>query len=80
MSYGLPAVGGDVPVATTPAQATASPAQPALAGAADCARAETHWKSAEEIKTIAVYEDHLARYPACDFALLAKARIEALKK
>ena len=47
--------------------------------AADCAQAETHWKSAEEIRSIAVYEDHLARFPNCAFATLAKARIEALK-
>jgi hypothetical protein len=23
-----------------------------------------HWKSAEEIRTLAVYEDHLARFPS----------------
>jgi hypothetical protein len=51
------------------------------APAADCAQAETHWKSAEEIKTLAVYQDHLARFPNCDFATLAAARIQApLKK
>ena len=48
--------------------------------AADCAQAETHWKSAEDIKTLAVYEDHVARFPDCNFAALAAARIEALKK
>jgi hypothetical protein len=53
---------------------------PASAPAADCTRAETHWKSAEEIKTLAAYQDHLARFPNCDFAALAAARIEALKK
>jgi tetratricopeptide (TPR) repeat protein len=57
-----------------------APSAPASPPAADCARAETHWKSAEEIKTVAVYEDHLARFPTCDFAGLAKARIEELKK
>jgi tetratricopeptide (TPR) repeat protein len=46
----------------------------------DCARAETHWKSAEQIATLDVYEDHLVRFPNCDFATLARARIEALKK
>jgi tetratricopeptide (TPR) repeat protein len=56
-----------------------APPAPASAPTANCARAETHWKSAEEIKTLAVYEDHLARFPNCDFAALAKARIEALK-
>lgn len=47
---------------------------------ADCAQAETHWKSAEEIRTIPVYEDHLARFGQCAFATLARARIEALRK
>ena len=56
------------------------PSAPASPPAADCARAETHWKSAEEIRTLAVYEDHLARFPTCDFAALARARIEAQKK
>jgi tetratricopeptide (TPR) repeat protein len=61
----------------SPAVAIAPSASPP---AADCARAETHWKSADEIRTLAVYEDHLARFPTCDFAALARARIEALKK
>lgn len=60
--------------------ATPAPSKPAPLPAADCARAETHWKSAEEIRTLAVYEDHLARFPNCEFAGLAKARIESLKK
>jgi tetratricopeptide (TPR) repeat protein len=57
-----------------------SQSQSASAPATDCASAETHWKSAEEIKTLAVYQDHLARFPNCAFAALAAARIEALKK
>jgi len=60
--------------------APASPAQPASARPNDCAGAETHWKSVEEIKTLAAYQDHLARFPNCAFATLAAARIEALKK
>jgi tetratricopeptide (TPR) repeat protein len=60
-------------------EATVKPPPP-LPPAADCARAETHWKSAESIGTLAAFEDHLARFPNCDFATLAKARIEALKK
>jgi hypothetical protein len=52
----------------------------AAAPAADCSLAETHWKSAEEIKTLEAYADHLARFPDCPFATLARARIEALKK
>jgi tetratricopeptide (TPR) repeat protein len=55
-------------------------AAPSTARAADCALAETHWKSAEETKTIEVYEDHLKRFAHCPFAGLARARIEALQR
>jgi TPR repeat protein len=44
-----------------------------------CVAAADHWKSAETIATLAVFEDHLARFPTCAFAGLAKARIESLK-
>jgi hypothetical protein len=44
-----------------------------------CASAGEHWKSAEAIGTTAAFEDHLARYPNCAFAGLARARLEALK-
>jgi tetratricopeptide (TPR) repeat protein len=47
---------------------------------ADCAQAETHWKSVEEIKTLAAYQDHLTRFPNCAFEALAKLRIDALRK
>ncbi|MGD9827998.1 MAG: hypothetical protein AB7E70_02940 [Hyphomicrobiaceae bacterium] len=56
---------------------TAKPTAPA---ASHCAQAESHWKSAEEIKTIEVYEDHLRRFAGCRLATLARARIKALKK
>jgi hypothetical protein len=46
---------------------------------ANCSRAETHWKSAEDMKAVNVYEDHLARFPNCEFASLARARIKALR-
>ena len=59
--------------------ATATPAR-ASTPAADCSRAEAHWKSAEDIKTLAVYEDHVARFANCEFAALARARIGAMKK
>jgi hypothetical protein len=45
-----------------------------------CAAATEHWKSAEAIGTVAAFEDHLARFPSCAFAGLAKARVESLKK
>jgi tetratricopeptide (TPR) repeat protein len=79
-----------VPAAIATPATAAAPAQPqkfqpasapaAAAAAAVCAHAETHWKSAEEIKTMAVYQDHLARFPDCAFSVLAKARIEAMRK
>lgn len=47
---------------------------------ADCLLAETHWKSAEQIKTVEAYNDHLARFPNCAFATLAKARIASLNQ
>jgi tetratricopeptide (TPR) repeat protein len=62
------------------APAVPAPSPSVSAPAANCARAETHWKSVEEIRTLAAYEDHLVRFPSCEFATLAKARIEALKK
>ena len=58
-------------------QVTVSPASRAPAD--PCASAGEHWKSAEAIGTTAAFEDHLARYPNCAFAGLARARLEALK-
>ncbi|HXL66554.1 MAG TPA: caspase family protein [Xanthobacteraceae bacterium] len=60
-------------------QVTVAPAAPS-APADPCAAAESHWKSAEAIGTIDAYRDHLARFPNCTFAELAKARIESLNK
>jgi hypothetical protein len=58
-------------------QITATPAPPpALID--PCAAASDHWKSAEAINTKAAYEDHLARFPTCSFASLARTRIAAL--
>ena len=53
-----------------------------IGGEADaaCTNAVVHWKAADEIKTLKVYQDHLARFPHCEFAELASARIEALKR
>jgi hypothetical protein len=44
-----------------------------------CSAASDHWKSAESIGTLAAFQDHIARFPACAFAALAKARIDALR-
>jgi formylglycine-generating enzyme required for sulfatase activity len=53
---------------------------PRPAPADPCAAAGDHWKSAESIGTVAAFEDHLARFPACAFAGLAKARIDVLRR
>jgi Caspase domain/VHL beta domain len=58
-------------------QVTISPAPRAPAD--PCANASEHWKSAESIGTPAAFEDHLARYPNCAFAGLARARLDAIK-
>jgi hypothetical protein len=60
---------GRLDVTVTPKPSTPDP----------CAAAGEHWKSAEAIGTLAAFEDHLARFPSCAFAGLAKVRIEALK-
>jgi formylglycine-generating enzyme required for sulfatase activity len=52
--------------------ATPAPADP-------CATAADHWKAADAIGSVAAFEDHIARFPNCAFAGLAKARIESLK-
>jgi 1,4-alpha-glucan branching enzyme len=84
--YGVPADGvvrtAAPPVSPTapPVPSTAPTTTAAPTPAASCARAETHWKSAEDLKSAAIYEDHIARFPNCEFATLAKARLEALKR
>ena len=40
-----------------------APSAPASPTAAGCMRAETHWKSAKEIRTLAMYEDTLHAFP-----------------
>ncbi|WP_072818121.1 tetratricopeptide repeat protein [Bradyrhizobium erythrophlei] len=74
---GISPVAGISPAATPP---TAQTVQTAPSAAGDCSRAETHWKSAEDIRTLAAYQDHLKRFPNCDFAGLAAARIEQLSR
>jgi hypothetical protein len=51
---------------------------PTFSASGDCSQAETHWKSVEEIKTLSAYQDHLKRFPNCNFAALAVGRIEQL--
>lgn len=54
--------------------------KPAVAGAGDpCAAAADHWHSTEAIGTVAAYEDHIARFPSCSFASLARDRIASLR-
>ncbi len=45
-----------------------------------CGAAAEHWRSAEAIGTVAAFEDHLARFPNCAFAGLARARLESAKQ
>jgi hypothetical protein len=61
---------GKLQITATPA-ATPAPVDP-------CAAASDHWKSAEVINTKEAYEDHLARFPRCSFADLARTRIATL--
>lgn len=64
-----------------PVSVTVAPAARQPAPKADpCAAAEAHWKAADSIGTLAAFEDHLARFPNCIFATLAKARVEGLKQ
>jgi uncharacterized caspase-like protein len=59
----------------------AAPAQTfaATPRADPCAAADMHWRSAEAIGTASAFQDHLARFPNCAFAGLAKARIDQLE-
>ena len=68
------------PAVTGPTPTNVPPAATPIAAAGDCAKAATHWKSVEEINTLDVYEDHLTRFPNCEFAKFARARVEALRK
>jgi hypothetical protein len=53
--------------------------KPGSAAPADpCAAASDHWKSTEAVGTLAAFEDHLARFPACAYAGLARAQIDDL--
>jgi hypothetical protein len=44
-----------------------------------CREAETHWKGAKEIGTVAAFEDHISKFPNCNYATLAKQNIDILK-
>jgi formylglycine-generating enzyme required for sulfatase activity len=65
---------GKVQVTVTP-NAPTTPSTPAD----PCSAAESHWKSSEAIGTVAAFEDHLAHFPNCAFAGLARERLESLK-
>jgi hypothetical protein len=72
--------GSTVAITDAPASPISSLAAPPPTALNPCAAAETHWKSAEAIGTVAVLEDHRKRFPGCPFALLAQARIDALQR
>lgn len=63
---------GVLSISTIP-QSKSDPADP-------CTMAESHWKATESIGTLSAYEDHVARFPTCAFANLARARIDTLKQ
>jgi hypothetical protein len=55
---------------------TIRPGQPAVD---TCASAADHWRSTEAVGTAAAFEDHIARFPNCSYAGLARARIDDLR-
>lgn len=59
---------------------SAAASAPALSPADPCASAAEHWKSAESLRMIAAYEDHITRFSTCAFAGLARSKIAALTK
>lgn len=64
-----------------PVSVTVAPTAPQAAPRADpCAAAEAHWKAADSIGTLGAFEDHLARFSTCNFAGLARARIDSMKQ
>jgi hypothetical protein len=73
-------MGSPQPPTPPVAAAIAGNPAPAAKPAPECAFAETHWKAAEDMKLVAIYQDHLTRFPNCPFAALARQRIEALQR
>jgi hypothetical protein len=59
------------PVAIAPPPAALSVPDP-------CAGAHEHWKSAEAMGSKSAVQDHLARFPNCSFAGLARMKLAAL--
>jgi len=53
----------------------AEPSRPSREG---CTFAGADWSTAVKTATVSAYQDHLARFPNCTFATLARARIAAL--
>jgi hypothetical protein len=54
--------------------------EPTLTTAPDpCTAAGEHWREAVAIGTLVAFKDHLSRFPNCQFAGLARARIAALQ-
>jgi hypothetical protein len=62
---------------------TSEGSKPAIGGTTPlpnpCSSAAEHWRSAEAIGTEAALRDHLARFPNCAFAQLAREKIDKLK-
>jgi hypothetical protein len=67
-------IGGPVYLAGLPREEK----PPSVKPADPCAAAADHWRSAEAIGNLAAFEDHVARFPNCPFAGLAKSNIAKL--
>lgn len=61
------------------ASRTPSEPQQAPPAADPCAAAQADWSAAEAAATASAFEGHLARFGACSFAGLARARVAALR-
>ncbi len=68
---------GEVVAAASDSNPSAS--SPVAQSVDPCAGSADHWRSAEAIDNLPAFEDHLARFPDCAAAGLARARIEELK-
>jgi hypothetical protein len=72
-------IGGQVYLAGLPREEKPSSEKPPSASQPDpCAAALDHWRSEEAIGNLEAFEDHVARFPNCPFAGLAKSNIAKL--
>lgn len=67
-------------VAFHKAEATALPQPTVIAREDPCSGAETHWTSAEKLRTISAYREHLREFGSCKFAGIARQAIAELER